>query len=161
MPAATVTVMARRQGIPRSPLTRAETERIAEKLLAREKLPREVEISVLFTDNGGIQELNREYRGVDAPTDVLSFPLATPEEIASAPPDVEMLLGDVVISVDTARAQARERGHPLKHEAALLLAHGILHLVGYDHGSEEETERMRRAEAEVVADVAYLDRAKP
>ena len=140
-------------------MTRAETERIAEKLLAREGLPREVEISVLFTDNGGIQELNREYRGVDAPTDVLSFPLATPEEMASAPAEVEMLLGDVVISVDTARAQAREQGHPLKQEAALLLAHGILHLIGYDHGSEEEAERMRRAETEVVGGAAYLDRA--
>ncbi|NLB97386.1 MAG: rRNA maturation RNase YbeY [Armatimonadetes bacterium] len=154
-----ITVMVRRQNIPRSPLTRLEIERIAGKLLERENLPGEIEISVLFTDNEGIRQLNREYRGIDTPTDVLSFPLSTPEELAQAPEETEVLLGDVVISVETAREQARQQGHSIKRESALLLTHGLLHLLGYDHGSEEERERMRQMESEVVAGAAYLDRA--
>jgi probable rRNA maturation factor len=140
-------------------LTRLEIERIAGKLLERENLPGEIEISVLFTDNEGIRQLNREYRGIDTPTDVLSFPLSTPEELAQAPEETEVLLGDVVISVETAREQARQQGHSIKRESALLLTHGLLHLLGYDHGSEEERERMRQMESEVVAGAAYLDRA--
>ncbi len=136
-----------------------EIERIAGKLLERENLPGEIEISVLFTDNEGIRQLNREYRGIDTPTDVLSFPLSTPEELAQAPEETEVLLGDVVISVETAREQARQQGHSIKRESALLLTHGLLHLLGYDHGSEEERERMRQMESEVVAGAAYLDRA--
>ena len=154
-----ITVMVRRQNIPRSPLTRLEIERIAGKLLERENLPGEIEISVLFTDNEGIRQLNREYRGIDTPTDVLSFPLSTPEELVQAPEETEVLLGDVVISVETAREQARQQGHSIKRESALLLTHGLLHLLGYDHGSEEERERMRQMESEVVAGAAYLDRA--
>lgn len=140
-------------------MTRLEIERIAGKLLERENLPGEIEISVLFTDNEGIRQLNREYRGIDTPTDVLSFPLSTPEELAQAPEETEVLLGDVVISVETAREQARQQGHSIKRESALLLTHGLLHLLGYDHGSEEERERMRQMESEVVAGAAYLDRA--
>jgi len=136
-----------------------EIERITGKLLERENLPGEIEISVLFTDNEGIRQLNREYRGIDTPTDVLSFPLSTPEELAQAPEETEVLLGDVVISVETAREQARQQGHSIKRESALLLTHGLLHLLGYDHGSEEERERMRQMESEVVAGAAYLDRA--
>ncbi|HOJ21212.1 MAG TPA: rRNA maturation RNase YbeY [Armatimonadota bacterium] len=140
-------------------MTRLEIERIAGKLLERENLPGEIEISVLFTDNEGIRQLNREYRGIDTPTDVLSFPLSTPEELVQAPEETEVLLGDVVISVETAREQARQQGHSIKRESALLLTHGLLHLLGYDHGSEEERERMRQMESEVVAGAAYLDRA--
>ncbi|HPT99591.1 MAG TPA: rRNA maturation RNase YbeY [Armatimonadota bacterium] len=140
-------------------MTRLEIERITGKLLERENLPGEIEISVLFTDNEGIRQLNREYRGIDTPTDVLSFPLSTPEELAQAPEETEVLLGDVVISVETAREQARQQGHSIKRESALLLTHGLLHLLGYDHGSEEERERMRQMESEVVAGAAYLDRA--
>ena len=90
---------------------------------------------------------------------MLSFPLSTPEELAQAPEETEVLLGDVVISVETAREQARQQGHSIKRESALLLTHGLLHLLGYDHGSEEERERMRQMESEVVAGAAYLDRA--
>lgn len=140
-------------------MTKSEIERIAGKLLDRENLPREIEISVLFTDNEGIRLLNREYRGIDTPTDVLSFPLSTPEELAQAPEGTEVLLGDVVISLETAREQARQQRHSIKRESALLLTHGLLHLLGYDHGSEEERERMRQMEGEIVAGAAYLDRA--
>lgn len=129
-------------------------------MLHREGLPDAVEISVVFADNEGIRALNRDYRGVDAPTDVLSFPQLTRAEIEAADTGGEILLGDVVISVEKARAQAREQGHTLKQEVSLLLTHGLLHLVGYDHGSAAEEEQMRRAEREVLAGAAYLDRAQ-
>jgi len=119
-----------------------------------------VEISVLFTDNESVRELNRQYRGIDAPTDVLSFPQASRAELEKAEEGAEALLGDIVISVDRAREQAREMGHSLKQECSLLLAHGLLHLVGYDHHEPAEAEAMRRAEQELLSGAAYLDRAQ-
>lgn len=135
-------------------------EQIVASLLAREGLPEGVEISIVFTDDGTIQALNRQYRGVDAPTDVLSFPQLSRAELAATAAAGEVLLGDVVVSVERAREQARALGHTLAQETALLLTHGLLHLVGYDHGSSEETERMREAEREVLTGAAYLDRAE-
>lgn len=115
---------------------------------------------MLFADNGTVHELNRQYRAIDAPTDVLSFPQMTRAELEAVDGDAEVLLGDVVISVDAAREQARRLGHSLKQEAALLLTHGVLHLVGYDDEEPEEAEKMRRAERDVLAGAAYLDRAQ-
>ena len=90
-----------------------------------------------------IHTLNRRYRGKDRPTDVLSFPLA--DEIQPS------LLGDVVISVETAACQAQRRGHSFREELQVLLIHGILHLLGYDHEiSRSEAIRMRRKEQEVM-----------
>jgi len=90
-----------------------------------------------------IHSLNRQYRGKDKPTDVLSFPLA--DELHP------FLLGDVVISVETATRQAQRRGHSLREELQILLIHGILHLLGYDHEiSRSESIRMRRKEREVL-----------
>jgi probable rRNA maturation factor len=89
-----------------------------------------------------VHALNRQYRGKDKPTDVLSFPLA--DELQPS------LLGDVVISVETAARQARRRGHSLREELQTLLIHGVLHLLGYDHEvSRSEAIRMRRKEREV------------
>lgn len=91
-----------------------------------------------------IQTLNRQYRGKNQPTDVLSFPLA--DELQPS------LLGDVVISVETAARQAQRRGHSLREELQTLLIHGILHLLGYDHEvSRSEAVRMQRKEREVKA----------
>ncbi|MBI3946522.1 MAG: rRNA maturation RNase YbeY [Armatimonadetes bacterium] len=146
-------------GVPRAPLTRKEIETIVGDLLRRERLPESVEASIVFADNETMRALNREYRGVDAPTDVLAFSQATPEALRAAPPGEETALGDVVISVQMAREQAREFGHSVKQEAALLLAHGLLHLVGYDHGEPEKAERMRLAERAALAGTAYLDRS--
>ena len=140
-------------------MTRKEVERIVESLLRHEGLPEEVEISVVFADNETVQRLNRQYRGIDAPTDVLSFPQATRAELQAARRGGDTLLGDVVISADMARRQARELGHSLRHEASLLLTHGLLHLAGHDHENPEDAERMRRAEGDVLAGAAYLDRA--
>ncbi len=88
------------------------------------------EVSVTFTDDEKIRELNSRYRGKDAPTDVLSFPM---EERA--------LLGDIVISLETAARQAALYGHPLEREAAFLTVHSVLHLLGYDHETSPEDER--------------------
>ena len=92
-----------------------------------------IEISVYITDDQEIRELNKTYRGKDKPTDVLSFPL-------NETFDGYRILGDIVISQDTAERQAKELGHSLKDEVKRLLVHGLVHLLGYDHekGGEEE-----------------------
>jgi len=94
----------------------------------------EAELSVLLCDDATIHELNRDYRGKDRPTDVLAFAMNEGEGGGLHP----HLLGDVVISIDTTRRQARERGATIVAEATFLLAHGLLHLLGYDHRTEDE-----------------------
>ena len=90
--------------------------------------------------------LNRTFRGVPRPTDVLAFPA----EAAGKPAGAEGYLGDVAISVETARRQAARRGHPLERESALLLIHGILHLVGHDHRTPAQRRRMWRLQASLL-----------
>jgi rRNA maturation RNase YbeY len=105
------------------------------------------ELSVLLVSDGEMRRLNRDWRGRDRPTDVLSFAQG---EGAGAAPDG--LLGDVVISVDTARRQARSGRRPLGREAERLLVHGLLHLLGYDHErSAREAARMKQKERELAA----------
>ncbi len=107
------------------------------------------ELGVLVTDDAKMQELNREYAGEDAPTDVLSFSLTEGEEFAS--PDRVLRLGEVIISYPTAERQAQEAGRATKDEMAHLLVHGILHLLGYDHAEPEEEQRMRAKERALLA----------
>jgi probable rRNA maturation factor len=97
------------------------------------------ELSVLLTDDAHIHELNREHLGEDRPTDVLAFPQDALDREA---PVGERLLGDVVISLPTAERQARGRRRPLLEEVRFLLAHGLLHLVGYDHATTKEKREM-------------------
>jgi probable rRNA maturation factor len=96
-------------------------------------------LSVLLTDDAAMRELNRRYRGADEATDVLAFPQ-----------DGGGLLGDVVISVETAQRQAAERGHSLDREVGLLLAHGVLHLLGWEDGEPAERRRMLARGRQVV-----------
>ena len=106
-----------------------------------------VELSILFVDDEEIKRLNREYRKKDKPTDVLSFPMRE-GEYGGINPD---LLGDVVISLDTASMQAEERGETLEEELNFLLIHGILHLFGFDHeGTASEARRMQAKEKELL-----------
>lgn len=106
-----------------------------------------VELSILFMDDEDIKELNRDYRKKDRPTDVLSFPMRE-GEFGDLNPD---LLGDVVISLDTAKRQAEERGETLEEEINLLLIHGILHLLGFDHEKNAaEARRMQAKEKELA-----------
>ncbi|ACX51309.1 protein of unknown function UPF0054 [Ammonifex degensii KC4] len=105
---------------------------------------REVEVGVTLLDDTGIRELNRRYRGKDAPTNVLAFPMGEEE-----PP--VLLLGDVVISVETARSEAEEEGKGIEEKLAHLVVHGVLHLLGYDHETDAEEALMREKEEAVLA----------
>ncbi len=107
-----------------------------------------VELSILFMDDEGIRELNRDYRKKDKPTDVLSFPMRE-GEFSDLNPG---LLGDVVISLDTASMQAEENGKTMEEEVTFLLTHGILHLLGFDHeASPAEARLMRAKEKEILS----------
>ena len=112
----------------------------------------DTEVSVSFVDNERIREINREFRGIDKPTDVLSFPL-TDYEGADIPlaDDPMGSLGDIVISLERAKEQAEEFGHSFEREIAFLTVHSTLHLLGYDHvNSEEEELDMRNRQSEVL-----------
>lgn len=110
------------------------------------------ELSVTFTDNEGIKILNSQYRGIDKETDVLSFPLVDFAGGDEPPVDEpSQLLGDIVISLEKAVAQAEEYGHSFEREAAFLAVHSMLHLLGYDHvNGEEEEADMRRRQTDVL-----------
>ncbi len=112
-------------------------------------------ISVTFTDKDGIRQLNRDYRGVDKVTDVLSFPQY--DEPDQVPEEGEILLGDVVVCKERAAEQAEEFGHSLDREVIYLFTHSVLHLLGYDHTEEEEKREMRRREEEIM-DILELKR---
>ena len=111
-----------------------------------------VGLSLTLVNDGAIRELNREYRGKDRPTDVLSFPL-DPDDVVG-PSQPERLLGDVVISVETARRQAAEYDAPLQRELYRLLIHGVLHLMGHDHEEADERRAMRLAERRLADAIA-------
>ena len=111
------------------------------------------EVSVTFTDNEGIHELNKKFREVDKPTDVLSFPLFDFEGETDEPPVDEIMsnLGDIVISLERAKEQAEEYGHSFEREVAFLCVHSMLHLLGYDHETSEEDEvEMRSKQTEIM-----------
>jgi len=114
----------------------------------------EAELSVLLVDDSLIHELNRQYRNVDKPTDVLSFAMQEGEfaELAGG------ILGDVIISIPTAQRQAAKRDWDLLDEVTFLMAHGLLHLLGYDHQTDEEHRRMTRETKRLVA---AAQRTKP
>ncbi|MBQ8682832.1 MAG: rRNA maturation RNase YbeY [Selenomonadales bacterium] len=109
------------------------------------------EVSLMFTDDQTIHEMNLEYRGIDRPTDVLSFALEEGEEEEIYGGPEENLLGDIIISVETAVRQAEEYGHSVEREMAFLALHGMLHLLGYDHMEEEERQEMRAQEEAILA----------
>ncbi|MFW5709264.1 MAG: rRNA maturation RNase YbeY [Chloroflexota bacterium] len=101
-------------------------------------------LTIVITDNESVKELNRQYRGIDAPTDVLSFPSDLPPEAE------ETYLGDLIIAYPYARAQAEGEGHPLDDSLSLLVVHGTLHLLGYDHDTMENRTEMWSRQAEAL-----------
>ena len=113
--------------------------RAVEATLAYEGYQNNAEVSVTFTDNEKIQKINNEFRGIDKPTDVLSFPL-TDYEATEVPlaDELDGSLGDIVISLERAKEQAEEFGHSFEREIAFLTVHSMLHLLGYDHVNGEE-----------------------
>lgn len=139
--------------------------RVVDRCLEYGKCPYEAWVSVTFTDNEGIRELNREYRNIDRATDVLSFPMIEYENAGDfsilenndamvceyfEPDTGELILGDIVISVEKAREQAEEYGHSVKREIGFLVAHSMFHLFGYDHMEETEREEMEKRQREVL-----------
>jgi len=139
-----------------TPRFRAEVDegslrRLAAEVLRQEGIAGETELSLIITDDEAIRELNRRFRGVDAPTDVLSFGTGAEEHFVSAP-ESPPYLGDVVISYQRALAQAGELGHAVAQELKLLVIHGILHLLGYDHQEEAATQKMREREERIWSD---------
>ena len=137
-------------------------EAVAVEILDSEQCPYEVQINVLLTDNEGIREFNNEYRQIDRETDVLSFPNLDYEipgdfeidedmEADYFDPDTgELILGDIVISVDEVMEQAEKYGHDVKREYAFLIAHSMLHLFGYDHMDELERETMEHKQEDIL-----------
>ena len=123
-----------------------------EAALAFEGYGNTCEVSVTFTDDAGIRELNRSFRNIDSATDVLSFPLFDFEGSEEpAVDELENMLGDIVISLERAEAQAEEFGHSFEREVAFLTVHSMLHLLGYDHvNSEEEELDMRRRQTAIM-----------
>jgi probable rRNA maturation factor len=118
----------------------------------------DAELSIVVCDDPTIHALNRSHRRRNKPTDVLAFALREGKPL----PGAEALLGDVVISLDTAQRQARERRHSLWTEVTILLAHGLLHLVGYDHRTDAEERRMNaRADMLVAAATTRVPQARP
>jgi len=115
-------------------------------------LPENTEVSVALVDNEEIRQLNRDYRGIDSPTDVLSFALDEEEQAGEIPfanaSDLH-LLGDIIISLERAGEQAVEYGHSIEREVGFLTIHGMLHLLGYDHNAPEETAEMRAMEEKI------------
>ena len=110
-------------------------------------------VSVTFTDNEGIRAINSSYRGIDSPTDVLSFPLVDFEGGEEPPADEpELMLGDIVLSMERAAAQAEEFGHSFAREVCFLAVHSTLHLIGYDHEVSEYDEKyMNETQEKILA----------
>ena len=124
-------------------------ERLAERALEVEAVPKPAELSILLADDPTVHELNRTYRNTDAPTDVLSFSQLDGEQFMHAEGNAQHL-GDVVISLDTAKRQAEEYQQTLQQEVEHLLVHGVLHLLGYDHEVAEDAAAMHLQEDEVL-----------
>ena len=128
-------------------------KKIARQILKTEGVAPPYEVSLVFTGSETVRQLNRDYRGVDKPTDVLAFCMLPQKEADSPftiPPDGVTRLGEVIISYPRAVEQAREQGHSPERELALLIIHGILHLLNYDHEGLEEESEMREKEEELL-----------
>ena len=142
---------------------------VVKRVVDTENCPYEVEVNVLLTNNEEIHEVNRDFRNIDRPTDVLSFPMVdydfpadfslvneSPEGYLNPETD-ELLLGDIMVSVDKVYSQAEEYGHGIKREFAFLIAHSMLHLLGYDHIEDEERAVME-AKQEAILETVGITR---
>ena len=122
-----------------------------------ESFPYDAEVSVTFCDNEYIRELNSKFRGIDRHTDVLSFPIAEDGDLEEAFDGEKLCLGDIVLSLERAREQANEFGHPFEREVAFLCVHSTLHLLGYDHETGEEDEADMRARQREIMKIMGLE----
>ena len=138
-------------------------DRVMEAVLTAEGCPYEATVSLLLTDGAGIRQYNAQYRDIDAETDVLSFPnleFESPGDFSVAetaeadcfdPDSGELVLGDIILSVERVKSQAKEYGHSELREFAFLVAHSLFHLCGYDHMEEKEAARMEEKQEAVLA----------
>ena len=138
---------------------------VIEKVLEIEGCPFETEINILITDNEGIKKYNSEFRGIDQETDVLSFPNIDYDEPSDFsciegqeadyvnPETDEVILGDIILSINKVYSQAEEYGHSLKREFCFLVAHSMLHLLGYDHMTPEEAADMEARQAKALEEL--------
>ncbi|HTP00629.1 MAG TPA: rRNA maturation RNase YbeY [Anaerolineales bacterium] len=133
-----------------SPVASRLLQRAARAALANQSM--DGDLSIVLTDDARLRQLNREYLGIDAPTDVLSFPASETD-----PESGGSYLGDILISVPRARQQAGAAGHPLASEVQLLVVHGVLHLLGHDHATSEERSRMWAAQSAILASLGLAD----
>jgi len=133
-------------------------EQAVEHTLRMEQVAGPVEVGILITDDAGLQRLNQAYRGVDAPTDVLSFAEVDDDSAFVRPPDAPRYLGDIAISWERVVAQAAEYGHSRERELAFLVVHGMLHLLGYDHERSPADEANMRAREEEILHALGLSR---
>ena len=123
-------------------------EAAAQAALRYEQTPETSELSIVVGDDEQLRELNFQYRAIDLPTDVLSFPAGEAD-----PESGNFYIGDIILSYPRASEQAEAGGHPVKAELQLLVVHGVLHLLGYDHGDAEEKERMWSKQASILAEL--------
>ncbi|HHY59605.1 MAG TPA: rRNA maturation RNase YbeY [Clostridia bacterium] len=153
-----ISIINRQDKVPVTTELEALIREVAQRVLAREAVDPGLEVSVVLVDDAEIRELNRDYRGVDRATDVLSF--AYREEQEEEPevvdPAEEDVLGDIVISLERARAQAAEYGHSFGREVGFLVAHGMYHLLGFDHMTPDEEAVMRAREEAVLQDIGLV-----
>lgn len=146
---------------------RSLAEKVILYTLEHEAFPFETEVNLTLTDNDAIREINREHRGIDAPTDVLSFPMISYERAGDFsgieaqddnfnPDSGEAMLGDIVISVPKTLEQASAYGHSVQREFAFLIVHSVLHLLGYDHMTEEEAAFMENKQKDILNEMNIL-----
>jgi probable rRNA maturation factor len=137
------------------PGCRDVVRRAAQAALSGEaRVPAQAELCVVLTDDGRQRELNRRFRGIDKPTNVLSFPASEPGGSPGGPPD---LLGDVVLALETCGREAAEQGKSLSDHVSHLTVHGVLHLLGFDHENDGEAELMERHECRILAGLGIPD----
>jgi len=128
---------------------------MAKKVLQYLKVDDKTEVSILFTDDKFIRLLNNKYRGIDKPTDVLSFSIQ--EGVDKSPVvESEKLLGDIIVSVETAKRQADTLNHSIEKELTVLLIHSLLHLTGYDHEKDQDYKIMREKEGKILENLGNI-----
>ncbi len=126
-------------------------EKVLEKCFEEEKLgSKKLTVNIVLTTPLNIQRINNEYRNIDKPTDVLSFPMLEKDEIESLDGSYEDILGDIVISMEQVKKQAIEYEHSFERELAYMVVHGFYHLMGYDHMNEEDKSKMRLKEENIL-----------
>jgi probable rRNA maturation factor len=134
-------------------LTQKWLREVVDITLSTQKIDRPVELSLLITGDEEVHRLNREYRGIDATTDVISFALSEDTGEFVTPPDRISRLGEVIISYPQAASQAKENRQTIKAEMAWLVVHGLLHLLGYDHQDDKSEAIMRKREDKILREI--------